>query len=392
MNVCFETFGCRLNRAEALEREAECIARGWTVVTSHAEADLIVVRGCSVTARAQGDCERLIRHLKKKYPLKKLIVEGCLPKELKTHYSSKANAANAAAKSKAQVPVRTARAYLKVQDGCAGGCTFCIVPQFRGGPSSVPFDDVVSKALRFADAGYNEIVVTGCNLSLYESGGRHLPDLIDALAAIGGPRIRVGSIEPGPCAMETLSAIAGRENICRFLHVAVQSGSQKILAAMRRPYKAADAEKLVRAASELMPNAGIGCDMMTGFPGELEVDFLASKGFLKRLPFSNVHVFPYSERPRTLAAAFPDAVPKELRRERAHILAGVGASKRLAFAKRFLGKIVEIVVEHESKCEGWTGEYLFCKANGTAERKSKVKVAVNRVHSDATLEGRVTTA
>ena len=192
--------------------------------------------------------------------------------------------------------------------------------------------------------------------------------------------------------METVSAIAGRENVCRFLHVAVQSGSQKILAAMRRPYKVVDAEKLIKTANELMPNAGIGCDMMTGFPGELEIDFFSSSGFLKRLPFSNVHVFPYSERPGTLAAAFPDAVPKEIRRKRAHILADIVSPKRLAFAKRFLGKTVEIVVEHESRCEGWTGEYLFCRANGKAARKSKAKVLVTRVHSDATLEGRVTTA
>ena len=141
-----------------------------------------------------------------------------------------------------------------------------------------------------------------------------------------------------------------------------------------------------------MPDAGIGCDMMTGFPGELEIDFFSSSGFLKRLPFSNVHVFPYSERPGTLAAAFPDAVPKEIRRKRAHILADIVSPKRLAFAKRFLGKTVEIVVEHESRCEGWTGGYLFCRANGKAARKSKAKVIVTRVHSDATLEGRVATA
>ena len=137
MNVCFETFGCRLNRAEALEEEARYSAAGYRVVQSHADADTIVIRACSVTARAQQECEHLIRHLERKYPTKKLVVTGCI------HPSARHPAPPLPKMADVAVPNRTARAYLKVQDGCSGKCSFCIVPQFRGESSSVPFSTLL---------------------------------------------------------------------------------------------------------------------------------------------------------------------------------------------------------------------------------------------------------
>ena len=387
MKVCFDTFGCRLNRAEALEREAECIARGWTVVDSHAEADLVIVRGCSVTARAQRDCERLIAHIKRKYPFKRLIVEGCLKDTTRRTPDRKPGDASKAAGT---VPTRTARAYLKVQDGCSGRCSFCIVPQFRGPPVSIPFDDVLCRANAFIEAGYREIVVTGCNLSLYANSSKRFPDLVDALAALGesgGCRIRIGSLEPGPCARETIEAMAGRESVCRFLHLPVQSGSRQILAAMKRPYTIDEIAKTVELAARLMPLAGIGCDLMSGFPGEREADHLATLGMLRRLPFSNVHVFPYSERPGTVAAGLAGSVPPDVRRARAHILAACAAKKRIAFARRFVGRTVAIVSEKEGACSGTTSEYLTCRAPGSVPRKSLATVRVTRAHGDASLSG-----
>ena len=393
MKVCFETFGCRLNRAEALDREAECIARGWKVVHSHADADVFIVRGCSVTERAQRDTERLIEHLKRKYPLKKIIVEGCIKAE-ENLFSRKASL-DAKIKDSSKIPVltRTARAYLKVQDGCNGKCTFCIVPQFRGKSRSVPFEQVLDKAKLFIEAGYREIVVTGCNLSLYASDGKKLPELLDALSSLdspngpGGCRIRIGSLTPGDCASDVIQLMAERNSICRFLHVPVQSGSAKILSAMGRLYTVKDVENLAAKALELMPHIALGCDLMTGFPGETEMDFLATKGLLKRIPFSNAHIFPFSKRPGTVAAALPSAVPVDVRRARAHLLANISLANRLKFAQKFIGKIVEIVVEDQDSCAGWTSEYLPCKANGFAFRKTIAKILVTRAHRDASLEG-----
>lgn len=391
MKVCFETFGCRLNKAEALEMEADYLAKGWELTERHDDADLVVVRGCSVTSRAQRDCEKLIAHLRRKYPKTPVRVCGCLGAKLPAPRSDlRASISKLPAPGPNAVPTRTAKAYLKVQDGCSGACTFCIVPRFRGASVSVAFDEVLDRAKRFVEAGYHEIDVTGCNLALYASGGCRLPELVAALAEVSPDcRIRLGSLEPGACARETAAAMAAHENVCRFLHVPVQSGSNRILREMRRPYSVRDVETLVAEAEKRMPDLGLGCDLMTGFPGEGEGDFAATEGLLRRLPFNLAHVFPYSTRPGTLAAAFAGAVPRDVRVSRAHRLSALAAEKRLAFARRFLGRTVEIVVERKTKTEGWTGEYLRCRCVSPVPRKERARLRVVRVDDDGTLEGKL---
>ena len=374
MKVCFETFGCRLNRAEALEEEAKYLARGWTRTESHAEADLIVVRGCSVTARAQRDCERLIAHIREKYPLKRLLVTGCLT-DAKKNYAVREFAARSgnpgASTAVPAVPTRTARAYLKVQDGCSGACAFCIVPQFRGKATSVPQADVLARAQAFLDAGYHELVLTGCNLVQYNDAGVRLPALVAALSDLCGTtaRIRLGSVEPGPVARELVGLMAERANVCRFLHIPVQSGSDRILSAMRRPYKKRDVEELVKEAVRRMPDLGLGCDILTGFPDEMDYDFMSTKFLLTRLPFTKAHVFPYSERPGTVAATLPNAVPKEIRSLRAHEIAAQMEDARVRYIKRFKGRTVQVLVEDEKTLAGWTSEYVWCQVG---EDKAKV--------------------
>ena len=392
MKVCFETFGCRLNKAEALQQEADFLARGWELADGHSDANLFIVRGCSVTARAQRDCERFIDHLKRRYPNTPIRIEGCMGKKV-VHSTMPAHPDRpAAAAASDAVPTRTARAYLKAQDGCAGKCTFCIVPQFRGSSVSIPFQELQNRTRRFIDAGYREIVVTGCNLALYASEGKRLPDLVASLAGIASDahaRLRIGSLEPGDCSLETVHAISESSAVCQFVHVAAQSGSNRILKAMNRGYDVEDVNRLVEAAAAAMPFAGIGCALMTGFPGESELEFRATQGLLKRLPFSNAHVFPYSERPGTIAAGLPGAIAKAVRSSRAHRLAGMAAEKRLKFAKRFIGRTVCIAAESDDKCVGWTGEYLRCSSVSPVRRKSLAKIFVTNIHRDASLEGRL---
>jgi len=389
MKVCFETFGCRLNKAEALQMEAEYLAKGWELTDEHSDADLFVVRGCSVTARAQDECEKLISHLQRHYPKTPLRTCGCLPigKSVSRPLQNQKEEIRFLSRSDLEIasplPIRTARAYLKVQDGCSGKCTFCIVPTFRGSSVSVPFTELLDKAKRFIDAGYHEIVVTGCNLSLYASEGKRLPDLLAALADLSsGCRIRLGSLEPGACAQETVRVLAEHANICRFLHIPVQSGSNRILSAMKRPYLVRDVDTLVTSAVKELPGLGLGCDLMTGFPDESELDFESTKGLLKRLPFNNAHVFPYSERPGTLAAGLGGALPKLIRSERAHRLSRIVRASRRKFALSFVGKTVEIVAEDKEKAVGWTSEYLRCKAKGCAPRKSLVRVRIKDTKED----------
>ena len=379
MKVCFDTFGCRLNRAEALEQEAEYLAGGWKLTNSHSDADVIVVRGCSVTQRAQRDCEQLITHIRKKYPNTRLLIEGCIAAARTSRITApQPHISLRNAQGGTPIPTRTARAYLKVQDGCAGKCTFCIVPKFRGKSSSVDFDAVLDKAKRFIDVGYHEIVVTGCNLSLYASNGKRLPELVDALAALSPDcRIRLGSLEPSDVADDLVAAIAGKANICRFLHIPVQSASNRILVAMKRPYTANDVDKLVRAIRRQIPNAGIGCDLIAGFPSESDLDFMATVGMLDRNPFSRVHVFPFSERPGTPAASMAGTIPPEVRKTRAKKLSALADAKRSAFARHFIGKTTEIVVEGEDTCSGWTSEYLWCSCpHAHRPRKSLVRVRI----------------
>ena len=390
MKVCFETFGCRLNKAEALQMEADYLADGWEVTTKHSDANLFVIRGCSVTARAQYECEKLIAHLKRHYPAAGIKICGCLKSKGSTPaiiHPGNRTIEQSNSRTIPPIPLRTARAYLKVQDGCAGKCTFCIVPKFRGESRSEPFTDLLDRARRFIDAGYHEIVVTGCNLSLYASEGKRLPDLVSALAGLDtGCRGRLGSLEPGACAQETIPAMAESPNVCRFLHLPVQSGSNKILLAMRRPYVVKDVEETANLASKLMPDLGLGCDLMTGFPGESELDFAATKGLLKRTPFVHAHVFPFSERPGTLAAGFPRPLAKDIRSARARLLADDMRSKRRKFAKTFIGKTVEIVVEDEKTGRGWTGEYLPCEPlSGSFVRKSVARVFVTKTRDDLLL-------
>ncbi len=414
MKVCFDTYGCRLNRAEALEEEAKYLAAGYELTDEYKDADVIVIRGCSITERAQRKCEKVISKLRKQYPAKKLIIQGCLDKELLTpqsldvltglkkkpvrvknengpgtHIVKEPDDLPVVDMMHWRVPVRTARAYLKVQDGCSGKCTFCIVPKFRGKSVSVDFDEVLNKAKDFIESGYREIVITGCNLTLYASHGKKFAELVAAVAELDeGCRVRVGSVEPGKAAKDLIEVMASHSNVCRFLHLPVQSGSQATLSAMKRPYTVKEASDLIKYAMKLMPDLALGCDLMAGFPGETELDFISTKGFLQRFPFTNAHVFPYSERPGTPAQDFLEAVPLPVRSERSHELADIADRKRNVYARKFIGKVVDVVVEDMKTCGGWTDEYLWCSiGRGAAkrygvERKQRLRMRVKSVNND----------
>ena len=371
MKICFETFGCRLNRAESLEEEALYVSLGHTVVKSHSEADIIILRGCSVTGRAQRDCERLIQHIKKKYPLKKLIIQGCLPRNLLT---GNPLAKNLTQQKRPPLPNSTARAYLKIQDGCNSKCAYCTIPKFRGESRSCDYEETLDKAKRFIDMGYCERVVTGCNVSQYLSNGVRLPGLLSSLAELSPDcRIRLGSLEPSPCAAETVDVMAENANICNFLHLSVQSGSNSILTAMGRKYRAADITKLCAKANEKMPLISIGADVICGFPGESEYDFAATRQLLSDNAFSNVHAFPYSERPGTAAALFPMQIPRDVRIKRARKISSDMASKRKAYAAKMKGREVEVIIEDEEKSGGWTQEYLWLESINVESSKMRPK-------------------
>ncbi len=449
MKVAFVTFGCRLNRAESLDLEARYRAAGHEIIDlggprpvaaeepvtggprpvaaeepvtggprscaaeepvtggprSYAAGtpDLILVRGCSVTAKAQRDCEKAIAHLRTQFPTAEVRPIGCLPNAGPVPTIGPVPQKNmgkipgTGPKNLGSVPMQTSRAYLKIQDGCNGKCSFCIVPYFRGTPVSVPFREIMVRTKSFLAAGYREIVLTGCNLSLYHSGNHNLATLLAALAELGsvpqtgGPRscaaarIRIGSLEPGPWCDNILDVMAEHPNICRFLHLSLQSGSDRVLKRMNRPYEITWAERFCTMARErLGPDLALGADIITGFPGETDEDFEATRAFLKRHAFSNLHVFPYSERPGTPAATMDGSIPRSVRLVRARNLTALGRVQRAAFAQTFLGREVEVCVERGGE-HGWTNAYLPCKWKGPAERRSLVRKRVVAVDGDTLL-------
>ena len=413
MKIALQTFGCRLNKAESLDQEARLLAEGHAIVnldkglsplTQGLSPDVIVVRCCSVTAKAEHDCRRAIARLRARFPSARIEITGCLAAQsLNPTISQSPNPTIPQSLNPTisqSIPLRTARAYLKIQDGCSGKCAFCIVPSFRGKPRSIPFGQILARARAFLSAGYRELVVTGCNLALYRDSGHDLPEVLYALATVGtdpapvgtdptpAHRVRLSSLEPGICDDAVLDAFAAHPNICRSIHLSVQSGSDIILKRMNRPYDIGSVDRFCRDAERrLGTRLSLGADIITGFPGETDDDFRATLQFLERHPFSNLHVFPYSERPGTPAADMDGKIPPAVRRLRAKELDRLGREKRASFAQSFLGRTVEVCIEKAGW--GWTSEYLRCKVLGTRTdpedlpaRRSLVAARVVRVADD----------
>jgi threonylcarbamoyladenosine tRNA methylthiotransferase MtaB len=259
------------------------------------------------------------------------------------------------------------RALVKVQDGCDFCCAYCIVPRTRGAPRSRPRSEIVDEVRRFADAGYREVVLSGANLGLYRDGAADLVKLIEAIEAVDGiARIRLSSIECTTIERAVVDAMAGSEKLCRYLHVPLQSGDTGVLERMGRRYTPGQYRALVEYAVSRVENLGLGTDIIVGFPGEADDAFANTVALVGDLPFSNLHVFPYSRRPETRADRLAGQLPASVKKSRVRELVELGDRKRTDFAQSFIGRSVSVLVERvtDGVAEGWTGEYLEARVAG----------------------------
>jgi threonylcarbamoyladenosine tRNA methylthiotransferase MtaB len=413
--VAFKTVGCRLNQAETALMTAAFEKAGCRVVPFGAAADICVINTCTVTANAERECVRIARSVRRRNPAARVVLAGCA---VQVHRDRLREACAAdllvgqadkfripellgidgptGAERAADVPepltprFETTRALVRVQDGCSFRCAYCIVPDARGEPRGRKCSDVLDEVRRLADSGHREIVVTGANLGCFRDGRHALVDLLEKIEGVDGvDRIRLSSIELTTTERSVIDYMAHSRKLCHFLHLPLQSGDDAILSAMRRRYRSQEYRATVEYALAAIPRLGLGTDVLVGFPGETEESFAVTRAFIESLPFSNLHVFPYSPRPGTPAAAMPDQVPVSVKRARVAELIDVGRHKRAAFARTLLGQPVRVLLERVERdiARGWCDEYIEVRVRGR-------RLAVNDLLTlrPSSLDGDVLTA
>ena len=378
-----QNFGCRATQADGAALESLLAAKGLDRADARSAADLVVLNTCTVTAAADEDVRHTVRRVHRENPEARILVTGCYaqraPEELaalpgvewvvgNSHKTQIADLVMAAPyhgnihvgdifaqHDFLSAPVEDAagdrtRPNLKIQDGCNNRCSFCIIPFVRGRSRSAPADQVVAQVRALAER-YREVVLSGINLGRWgrePDSQMRLADLIRLLLAeTGVERLRLSSIEPMDWSDDLLELAAFSPRIAKHVHAPLQSGSDRILRLMHRKYRPRHYADRIQKARALMPDAAIGADVMTGFPGETEADFEESRRFIESLPFTYLHVFTYSERPGTPAAEASDSLPIPVRKERNRILRELAAAKNRQFRERMVGKTLSAVTLHE---------------------------------------------
>lgn len=420
--IAIHTLGCKLNYAESSTIGREFINSGYEVVESHQAADVFLLNTCSVTERADKECRQIIRRALRTSPDAFVIVTGCYaqlqPEEIAriegvdliVGTKEKFRLSDLAGKfTKSALPQifvscideaedfhpahsvevggRT-RAFLKVQDGCDYVCSFCTIPEARGKSRSASIPDIVTQAESIAAQGYKEIVLTGVNVGDYgKKLGLNLLELLKTLEKIEGiERIRVSSIEPNLLTIDLIDFILGSEKFCNHFHIPLQSGSDTILKKMRRRYDTLFYRNLVEYIKSSDPNAGIGVDVISGFPGETDELFSETCEFLSELPVSYLHAFTYSERPGTPAGEFAGSVEPRVRYRRNEILRELSRKKRREFYSSHIGSTLNVLFESisdDGTISGFTSNYVRVTLQGDHElANNHVPVTITGVNDD----------
>ena len=408
--IAIHTMGCKLNFSETATISRDFIRHGFELVDYQEEADIYVLNTCSVTDKADKEARKLIRQAKRRNPNSTLAVIGCYaqlnPKEIANiegvdiilgaeekfnllkHLDEvdlngnatiiQSNIDHVHKFTPSYSSGERTRAFLKVQDGCDYSCSFCTIPLARGVSRSDTIENTISVAQQVAETDAREIVITGVNIGDFGKGTQEtLFDLIQQLDDLDGiDRIRISSIEPNLLTDEIIKFCADSKKIMPHFHIPLQSGSDKILSAMRRRYKRELYEDRVKKIKNLIPEACIGVDVIVGFPGETDDDFLDTHIFLNELDISYLHVFTYSERLNTDAYIFDETVSKRYRAKRSKMLHILSDKKRRQFYDQFLDTNRKVLFENikNGKLFGHTDNYIQIQTEGN-------KNLVNSIHS-----------
>jgi threonylcarbamoyladenosine tRNA methylthiotransferase MtaB len=422
MKIAITTLGCKINQYDSAVIQDRLEGRH-SFVRFEEAADCYIINTCTVTDRADWEARHWVRRAKRANPESKIVVTGCyaqvspvevaevpdvdyvvglnrlddLLRFVETPPSSvAARVAVGDVQRVRGVPVLGTRAlpghtraFLKVQEGCNYSCTYCIIPTARGRSRSVAPRQVLEQVSELARTGYREIVLTGIHLGGY--GHDLLPkadltSLVEMIAESGRiQRLRLSSLDPREVPDRLLDVMARSGVICDHLHICAQAGDDWILKQMRRNYDTAYYRELLLRVGERLPDAGLGSDIIVGFPGETEEHFLASLDYFASLPLTYFHVFPYSQRRGTEAVALADHVPPSIKKSRARKMRELGARKNREFCSRFLGRVVKVLVEEKidmasGRLRGFSRNYLPVTLSGVAANE-EITVRLERLEN-----------
>ena len=372
--------GCKLNQYEGF-----CLLQKFADIK-----DLVIVNTCCVTKEAEIKSLRKFRQSIKRYPNSKIIATGCAcriyPEKFSAAYQVIDNVQrNYLIKGILPAPEKS-KFFLKIEDGCNSNCTYCIVAKVRNKIGSKTINSIKKEIQWAISLDYKEIVLVGANIGLYGIDmGLHLTDLLQALRDIPDlPRIRLSSIEPKFIDSELIKGLKDL-SVCRHFHIPIQSADDHILSRMGRGYDAAHLKRSLDLISRNFDDIAIGGDIIVGFPGEGEEEFLNTYKFIESNSFTHLHVFPYSPRPGTEAYDLGDPVLQEEKKRRLWELKNLIAEKNYQFRKNLLGKTFDIIVEkHNGFASGLTDNYIRVEVNSDYDKNTLIKIKINEVSRNKT--------
>lgn len=407
--IAFYTLGCKVNQADTASMENLFLRSGHQLVSFDGEADVYIINTCVVTNTGQRKSRQTIHRAIRKNPNALIVVTGCYPQtaaeevkaiagvdmiignqdraqivqlveERLAHRQTdtldavhKLTASTAFEEMAAGDITDKTRAFLKIQEGCNQFCTYCIIPYARGPLRSRSLESIRTETQRLISAGFKEIVLIGIHLGCYGKENPNGPTLYDAVKTVlevpGVQRLRLGSLESVEVEPRLLTLMQEDARFCRHLHLPLQSGCDKVLQAMHRPYTTAKFKTLLADIKTKVPDIAITTDVIAGFPGETEADFETTCKFAESCGFSKMHIFPFSARKGTPAEKFAGAVTEAVKKERADILGKIDETMHKTFLQAMVGQTAEVLFEQpagEDYFEGLTGNYqrVFVKSGG----------------------------